>query len=102
MRFNQRSSARHPQGGRLQIGIDGRIAPERVAGFASESVADFKSESGGFCEVAVTEVDEALGRDLIEAGLNEPAGWRRSYGDCVCSSRSESRSRVSEAAIWPG
>lgn len=60
------------------------------------------SESGGFCEVAVTEVDEALGRDLIEAGLNEPAGWRRSYGDCVCSSRSESRSRVSEAAIWPG
>ena len=45
MRFNQRSSARHPQGGRLQIGIGGRIAPERVAGFASESVADFKSES---------------------------------------------------------
>jgi hypothetical protein len=45
MRFNQRSSARHPQGGRLQIGIGGRIAPERVAGFTPESVADFKSES---------------------------------------------------------
>jgi len=44
MRFNQRSSARHPKGGRLQIGTGGRIAPEPVAGFAAESVVDFKSE----------------------------------------------------------
>ena len=44
MRINQRSSARHLGGGRLQIGIGGRLPPERVAGFKSESVADFKSE----------------------------------------------------------
>jgi len=44
MRFNQRSSARHPQGGRLQIGIGGRLGSKQVAGFKSESVADFKSE----------------------------------------------------------
>jgi len=44
MRFNQRSSARHPQGGRLQIGIGGRLPSEQVAGFKSESAADFKSE----------------------------------------------------------
>jgi len=44
MRFNQRSSARHPQGGRLQIGIGGRLPSEQVAGFKSESAADFRSE----------------------------------------------------------
>src|SRR5260221_13241543 len=44
MRFNQRSSARHPRGGRLQIGIGGRLGSEQVADFKSESVAGFKSE----------------------------------------------------------
>ena len=33
-----------PQGGRLQIGIDGRFRSEQVAGFKSESAADFKLE----------------------------------------------------------
>src|SRR3546814_17027147 len=27
-------------------------------------------------------------RDLIEAGLSEPAVWRNSYGDCVAGGRS--------------
>jgi len=45
MRFNQRSSVRHPGGGRLQIGIGGRLGSEQVAGFKSESVADFIPES---------------------------------------------------------
>ena len=42
MRFNQRSSARHPGGGRLQIGIGGRLGSEQVADFKSESVADLR------------------------------------------------------------
>ncbi|MDP2375109.1 hypothetical protein, partial [Reyranella sp.] len=33
-----------PQGGRLQIGIGGRLPSEQLAGFKSESPADFKSE----------------------------------------------------------
>ena len=33
-----------PRGGRLQIGIGGRLGSEQVAGFKSESVADFVSE----------------------------------------------------------
>src|SRR5260221_13514417 len=28
-------------------------------------------------------------RDLIEAGLSEPAGWRAGYGDCGCAAWSE-------------
>src|SRR5271154_905839 len=56
-------------------------------------------ESGGFCEVAGAVVDHGLDRDLIEAGLSEPAGWRASYGDCVCGGRSESPRRTSGAAI---
>jgi hypothetical protein len=44
MRFNQRSSAATHRGGRLQIGIGGRLGSERVADFKSESVAGFKSE----------------------------------------------------------
>src|SRR3546814_6729679 len=31
-------------------------------------------------------------RDLIEAGLSEPAVWRNSYGDCVAGGRSVMRS----------
>ena len=42
MRFYQRSSARHPGGGRLQIGIGGRLGSEQVADFKSESVADLR------------------------------------------------------------
>src|SRR5262249_12069004 len=34
-----------PGGGRLQIGIGGRLPSERVADFKSESVAGFKPES---------------------------------------------------------
>jgi hypothetical protein len=30
-------------------------------------------------------------RDLIEAGLNEPAGGGRGYGDYVCGARSKAR-----------
>src|SRR5262249_30093243 len=45
MRFNQRSSPRHPRGGRLQIGIGGRLGSEQAAGFKSESEADFIPES---------------------------------------------------------
>jgi hypothetical protein len=49
-----------------------------------------------------TVVDHWLDRDLIEAGLSEPAGWRASYGDCVCGGWSESPRRVSGAAISTG
>ncbi|MDB5409001.1 MAG: hypothetical protein JWL84_3913 [Rhodospirillales bacterium] len=29
-----------------------------------------------------TDGDAGQDRDLIEAGLSEPAGWRADYGDC--------------------
>ena len=41
---NQNESARQPRGGRLQIGIGGRLRLEQVAGFKSESATDFVSE----------------------------------------------------------
>ena len=47
-----------------------------MAEIKSESVADFIPESGGFCEVARRGGGDRQGRDLIEAGLSEPAGWR--------------------------
>src|SRR5579872_6620495 len=39
-------------------------------------------QSGGFCEVARGGAVRAIRRDLIEAGLNSPAGRSR-YGGCV-------------------
>lgn len=44
MRINQRASACHLGGGRLQIEIGGRLGSEPVADFKSESMAGFKSE----------------------------------------------------------
>jgi hypothetical protein len=35
-----------------------------------------------------------LDRDLIEAGLSEPAVWRSGYGDCGCGGWSEALSRA--------
>lgn len=49
-----------------------------------------------------TEARGRRDRDLIEAGLSEPAGWQASYGDCVCGGRSESCRRVSGGAISRG
>ena len=59
-----------------------------------------QSESRGFCEVAQAVGWVTAGRDLIEAGLNEPAGWQSSYGDCVNGTGSETGPRGSEACEW--
>jgi hypothetical protein len=39
-------------------------------------------------------------RDLIEAGLSEPAGWQCGYGDCVCGAGSEMPHRLRHGRIW--
>jgi hypothetical protein len=38
-------------------------------------------------------------RDLIEAGLSDPAGWRVDYGDCVCGGWSETPGRASWVSL---
>ena len=37
------------------------------------------------------EIAAGTQRDLIEAGLSEPAGGGRGYGDYVCGARSKAR-----------
>jgi hypothetical protein len=75
----------------MRAGI--RISSLVPSGLVIESVSD----SGGFCEVALTRGGgRRLSRDLIEAGLNEDAGeyarWC-GYGDSL-------RSPVAIGRLW--
>jgi hypothetical protein len=49
-----------------------------------------------------TDVDGRRDRDLIEAGLSEPAGWRAGYGDCCRAGWSETPVCEGAAAFWRG
>ena len=49
-----------------------------------------------------TEAAAKLGRDLIEAGLSEPAGWRARYGDCVAGDMSEAPDRPTRVPVPTG
>ena len=58
-------------------------------------------EYGGFGEVASTVADDEQDRDLIEAVLNEAAGWRARYGDCSWGAWSEATIGA-RGGLWVG
>ena len=46
-----------------------------------------------------TDAEVTRDRDLIEAGLSEPADGVRDYGDCACTVRPERSYRVKRATV---